>query len=292
MSRPVGLYEDISHEEYHGDPAELPSLSSSMAHLLVSKSPLHAWYKHPRLGGGAGESTRAMDRGTMIHKLLLGRGQDFAEIEADSYRTDRAQRQKAGAIADGLIPVLSHELESYQAMATIYRDKLKKRKEPIVFSGPTEVTGIFMLNGVLCRIRLDHWNRDEVMIDDIKTCKSANPKDIALSMYNFGSDIQNVLYTSGVGVLIPELADRIRMRFIFLEAEPPYDVVVVELDGAFLDLGQKRVRRAIDTWAGCLSANDWPGYASETLRLAPPAWAAAADLERTLIAMQNPPPAF
>lgn len=289
-----GLYDDITDDEYHADPSDVISLSHSLAHVLITKSPLHAHLAHPRLGGGAPrKTTAAMTRGQIIHKLLLGRGRDFLEIEEADYKSNRARAAKEGAIADGLIPLLSSELEEYSAAAGIYRAKLRARREPIEFKGPTELTGIFNFGGARCRMRIDHWNGDELIIDDIKSCMSANPRDIARSMVTYGSDIQAETYTDGIGALIPEAADRVRMRFIFLEEAPPYDVVVIEPSGKMRELGRRRWKRAVETWIRCITANDWPGYASETIRLDPPAYALAADAEHDMYAMATPePPPF
>lgn len=288
-----GLYENVDHDAYHRDPCEYPSLSSSIAHVLIEQSPLHAHLRHPRLGGGGQvDPSKAMDRGTMIHKMLLGRGQDFAEIEEASYKTHAAQRQRDGARADGLIPVLSHELADYSRIAGIYREKLRKHADRIEFTGATELTGVFMQNGVLCRMRLDHWNGAELIIDDIKTSKTANPTDLGNVMVHNGTDIQAAAYTSGMGILVPEALGRVRIRFIYLEATPPFDVVVAEPDGQMLDLGRRKWKRAIDRWAGCLGSGSWPGYASGTVRVSPPAWAVNQDLDRALNQAQLPPPPF
>ena len=42
---------DIPPREYHADPCPAPSLSRSIAKLLVERSPAHAYAAHPRLGG-------------------------------------------------------------------------------------------------------------------------------------------------------------------------------------------------------------------------------------------------
>src|SRR5688572_24266058 len=64
---------DITPADYHLDPCVTPSLSSSIAHTLVTKSPLHAWTEHPRFGALRSESSKAQDEGSIIHKLLLGK---------------------------------------------------------------------------------------------------------------------------------------------------------------------------------------------------------------------------
>ena len=45
----MAIHTDISAEAYHADPAPEPSLSSSVAKILVNLSPAHARIAHPRL---------------------------------------------------------------------------------------------------------------------------------------------------------------------------------------------------------------------------------------------------
>jgi hypothetical protein len=91
-----GLYEGVPETVYHADPVEPgPSLSSSIAKLLVTRSPRHAWHEHPRLRKAKAleveAPSKAMDIGTAAHKLILGRGRDIVEITADDYRGGRRE---------------------------------------------------------------------------------------------------------------------------------------------------------------------------------------------------------
>ena len=56
----------------------IPALSYSIAKILIGESPRHAWCAHPLLGNMRGEPTAEMDFGQVAHKLMLGRGVDFA----------------------------------------------------------------------------------------------------------------------------------------------------------------------------------------------------------------------
>ena len=69
-----GVYYDLPEHEYHSDPCDSPSLSASIAQTIVLESPAHAWLQHPRFGGKQIEPTKEMDRGTLVHALLLGKG--------------------------------------------------------------------------------------------------------------------------------------------------------------------------------------------------------------------------
>ena len=57
------LRTDIPAADYHADRVghgDAPSLSSSVARTLIQQSPIHAWFKHPKLGNAPRESTASM----------------------------------------------------------------------------------------------------------------------------------------------------------------------------------------------------------------------------------------
>ncbi|WP_242401117.1 hypothetical protein [Acetobacter okinawensis] len=43
-----GIY-DLPEAQYHADPCPTPSLSNSVARILLDESPMHAHFSHPRL---------------------------------------------------------------------------------------------------------------------------------------------------------------------------------------------------------------------------------------------------
>src|SRR3990167_7742109 len=86
----VGLHYGIDEDRYHSDPCIVPSLSASTAKLLCERSPEHAHYFHPRLGGNQRAPKKEWDRGHLVHALLLGRGKDIAIIEAGDFPTKPA----------------------------------------------------------------------------------------------------------------------------------------------------------------------------------------------------------
>ncbi|GBR70939.1 hypothetical protein [Gluconobacter kanchanaburiensis] len=87
-----GIY-DMPEAVYHSDPCLEPSLSNSIARVLLDQSPMHAHYAHPRLNlkREPFEVTAAMDFGTALHKLLLGKGAAIVEVKADAYRSAAAK---------------------------------------------------------------------------------------------------------------------------------------------------------------------------------------------------------
>jgi len=269
-----GLHFDVSDGFYHSDPCENPSLSASIAAILASDSPLHAWYHHPRLGGNSQtrEPSKAQERGSILHEIILGTGGGFQEIQADDFRKKFAQEARDAARANGIIPVLSADLAEYRQIASTVQDRIADMD--ISLSGQSEVTAIWESDGVLCRARMDHLILSDGIIYDLKSATPSLMRRLDLKMVDNGSDVQSFAYTEAIETLYPDLAGRVRMRFIFFEVEPPYDVVIGEPSSTMRARGELLWTRAKIDWRKCLETNTWPGRGrSNIVRIDCPPWA-------------------
>ena len=86
-----GIY-TMTAEEYHSDPADVPSLTASIAHIICSQSPLHAWANHPRLNPDFKREEQAnWDVGTAAHALLLEGNEGVAMIDYPDWRKKEAR---------------------------------------------------------------------------------------------------------------------------------------------------------------------------------------------------------
>lgn len=293
LSLGVGLHADVPHEVYLRDPAEGPSLSASIAHVICAESPLHAWQAHPRFGaaGVVDKHTDATERGTVIHRLMLGRGATIVPLSYDNYKTKAARAARDEVLAEGKLPVLTHRFVGYKRVADVYTKRVRDLDPScnvLLTSDETEITAVWKQAGVLCRCRIDHLRSRELIIDDLKTSVSVRPDYVEKIIYDHGLDIQHAANIAALEHLIPDAAGRVRMRFVFLEAEPPHDVVVYELPGDYAELGRRRWQRALDTWAPCLEADVWPGHSRHILRPAPPGWILSREMDRELGSLDVP----
>jgi len=277
----------VTPEEYHADPCERPSLSASIAATLVNRSPAHAWLEHPRLGGVGIEPTRAMDMGSLVHRLVLGIGPDVAVIDADDWRSKAAREARDEARAAGRLPVLRRQMQEAEAMATCLRQSLERLHPPIVLDGVSEICITWQEDSasgpVLCRAMLDQLVIDgggRATIYDLKTTHSARPKDCERRALDMGYDIQQAAYCRGLLRARPELAGRIDFVFLFLESSPPHCVTPARLGGILEDLGEQKWRRAVEMWARCTKDNHWPGYVDGPVSLNAPPWALNEEMDR------------
>jgi len=295
----VGLHLDVPHDRYLSDPCARPSLNASVAKEIAADAPLYGWYAHPRLGGDVGGGgTKSMDRGSIIHKLVLGRGQDFATVPADDWRKDWAKRRRNEIRSVGLIPVLAADMDDYTAEAETYTRKLRD-DWGVTFDGvQTEVTAVWEEDGVLCRARYDGWRPDPatLIIDDLKTIPRANPRACRMACHSFGYDLAAAHYIKGAEHLVADSDGRWNMRFIFLEGAPAFEVLVTEFAGTMRQVGEQKRRRGFDGWAGSIRLGTarqyWPPRPRQIVRLEAMPWAVAEDSDAAFAAFNNPPPAF
>ena len=277
----------LDADSYHADPCEVPSLSASIAHTIVSESPAHARERHPRLGRyqreEPGEAPESRARGERIHALLLGEHDRLRVVDVDSWRTKEARALRDSFAAERLIPVTRREYAEVIAIANGVAAQLldagynlsspRASREVSLFWEDTTDAGEI----VQCRGRADYLEDDHesALIVDLKTTASAHPDQIAQSVYRYGYDIQRAAYVRALETIRPELAGRVDFVFLFVELARPYVVTPVRLDGAFRAMGEARWSSALATWARCTSTDNWPSYRGEaaSVTVAPPQWA-------------------
>lgn len=284
MIEKPGIYADVSESDYHADcVGPSPSLSSSIAKLMVSRSPRHAWFEHPRLNKAKAleveAPTPAMDIGTAIHKLVLGEGKAIKEIPFDDFRGGEARKMRDAARAAGMVPVISDKLANVRLVAEAFRDQLAATEfSGILEAGTPEASGIWQdTGGVWCRQRID-WlpdsarNGGHITVLDVKTTgTSAQSDDWQRHAYDMGYDIQDAFYQRGLRALIPDVRS-VRFVFAVIEQDAPYGLTLNEFGGQAFEEAAILVDIAVRMWGACLTRGAWPGYPTETTHIDPPKW--------------------
>ena len=281
MTLQAGIHAGIPADEYHADPAPEPSLTSSVARLLLSRSPLHAKTGHPRLNPDfEREEDEKFDLGTAVHALLLENEAAIELIEADDWRTKAAREQRDAARAAGRIPMLPSQVMATHAMVMAVRTQLAEfHVSPLPFdAGMPEQTLVWQdEGGVWCRARVDWLHDGYVAVDDLKTTsRSASPVEWSRTLFSMGYDVQAAFYLRGVKALTNIDAE---FRLVVAEAQPPYAVSVLSLEPSALELATDKVTWAIRKWGACIESGDWQGYPREVAYAEMPGWAEAQWLE-------------
>jgi hypothetical protein len=276
-----GVYE-IDRLLYHADGlSDRPTLSASVAKVLLAQSPLHARECHPKLRRFEPEPAEPkFDVGTACHALFLEGNANVCIVPYDNWRTAAAKEIAAQARADGLTPLLAKQWDEVRAMEeAVWKQLDAHSARPRLFrDGKPEQTLIWEEQGVMCRARLDWLHDDFSACDDLKsTTRSAHPEQwTRTTMFSIGADIQAAFYARGVKALT---GLEPVFRFVIAETTPPYAISVVAPGPDVLALAEKKVDRALAIWRRCLADDNWPGYEARVAYAELPSWEEARFLE-------------
>jgi hypothetical protein len=277
-----------SAADYHADPAPAPSLTASIANVLINESPAHARAAHPRLNPNfVRVEEDKFSLGTVMHQLLL-EGIDAAHVvHAYSWRTAAAKEARDEARAHGRVPLLTHQHDEAKRAVEAAQEQIAAHpaQPPLFTDGKPEQTIMWEESGgVWCRARLDWRRDDDLVIDDLKTCgQSADPRRWQRTMIGIGAATQARFYCRGIKALTGREPD---FRFVVVETHEPYAVSVVSLAPSLEQLADAQVEYAIRTWRRCIDTGEWPGYDQRVAHVEAPGWMEADWFERE--AMETP----
>lgn len=260
-----------------------PSLSSSVAHRLLTRSPLHAWTCHPRLNPDYEPSDeRAFDLGTAAHGVLL-EGRELFVVDYPDYRSKHAQALRDLAKEAGQLPVLAHQALAIREMILTARLALDNSPD-LTGIGPlvAEQTCLWEFGGAHLRCRPDWVTPDHALILSYKTTQAnAEPNAFLRTLMGSGYDVQAAFELAGV-----KAATGVDARYVWLvqEVEPPYACSLLGMSPMLYDLAQRKVARAAYLWAECMTTGQWPGYPERVCYLEPPAWSVSQFAEQHMYA--------
>lgn len=273
----------ITHEEYHKDPCDFPSLSRGTILDLLFRSPLHAWANHPKLNPlFQKEENGKFDIGQAAHAWFLEGVNKIFIIEADDWRTKEAKNKRDEARINNQIPLLEKQADQVRNMVDIAKNRLNHSELSGLFDKrDAELTYIWNEGPTWCRAMVDMISKDRKFILDYKTTGvSANPEDFIRVILSHGYDVQESFYRRGVKNI--EGTDP---KFIFMvqENEPPYQCSFVGLSPEFQNLGESKVVRGLDLWRTCILTGEWPGYPKQVCWVDPPPWALGWEMKANFI---------
>lgn len=254
------------------DAPGIPALSASIAHLLVSKSALHAWHQHPRLNPNYQQTESAeFDYGRAAHAVLLeGTESGLVVIEADDWRKKDAQALRDAARADRKTPLLVKQMHRVRAMVKAAQAYVAASELAGVFdNGEPEHSLKWKEGATLCRGRTDWISADRTLVLDYKTTVSANPSSFVNMAAAYGYTMQEAFYRRGVKAVYGR-----EPRFVFLlqEKDAPYACSLVAFDPAMQEMGDRQAQYALALWGHAMATGEWHGYPRRVAHLEPPAW--------------------
>lgn len=270
-----GVY-SISEAAYHSDPAPAPSLSASIAKIMLAQSPRHAWMAHPRLNPDYEPVERnTFDLGGAGHSMMLNSDAKMVVIDAADWRTKKAKAARADARSRGLIPILQDNFDKTARMVNAGRAQLDNHEDAsgAFKNGKPEQTLVWKEGEVWCRCLLDWLPEDgSATFYDYKTTDaSAHPNEWGKRQcFDNGNDISAAFYTRGIRAVLG--IEHPPFHFVVQERKPPYALCVIELDKHTLAFADKKCEEAIRRFGWCLDKDFWPGYPKHTVTVDIPPW--------------------
>ncbi|WP_246675734.1 PD-(D/E)XK nuclease-like domain-containing protein [Mesorhizobium sp. B1-1-4] len=278
-----GIYRKIPMDAYHAQLTEGPSISSSGLREIENRSPMHYWatsYLNP--DRPEEETSASLDFGRAVHTLLLSEDgfRDDYVVRPETYEDDAGKWKPwsgnanvckewlAARRAEGKTVLLKSQLTDIHGMADrlaknhVAVDLLRGRIERSIITKDTKT-------GVWVKSRPDSIPRDTI-IADLKTCADASQVAISRSIINYGYLQQMALAIT----CLEEVGQRQvnEAVLLFVETSYPYAFNIKPLDNGDIHTAMRQNRRALNVFADCLKANDWPTYADNTLTWSAPKW--------------------
>lgn len=282
-----GVHE-LDEAAYHADPCPEPSLSSGIAHRLITQSPAHAWHAHPRLNPNyKPEDSDTFDLGACAHAMLFRVGAPIVAIDPNDYpgkrggipvgwTNDAIREARDSARAAGKIPVFKHQALECSAMTKAAEQFLARLEEPKInlADGKAEQTLIWREGEVWCRARPD-WRRNDlaVMVDYKSTAGSANPAVwIRNQLFSLGYDLQAAHYLRGNLCTGGRGRSKAKWFWLVQENYPPFACSLIEATPPLLELAESKRECAVGLWQSCMKLNKWPAYEPRAVSAEPPPW--------------------
>jgi len=282
-----GLYADVPQHIYHADPAFAPSLSSSLARVLLDNSPAHCYAQHPRLNPNYApkESSRSMNTGSLVHALLAEpEGRGAVEIgHFPDFKTAAAKTWRDEVKASGCIPVLEKDFLDAQPIADALRKYAGAGCTNAPFNPPSdavaysELTAIWSEHSIYYRALFDRVVITPHQIDvwDWKTASDVSDRAIEQAVHRYNYAFQIAFYLRGLGALLPSYSPvQMSACIVFVETAAPYTVRHVFLTPDYMAHAQAQVKQVCDQWMQCILGNDFSDPRNGAVfRVELPAWA-------------------
>lgn len=279
----IGVYKDLSIEEYHGH-TESISRSGLMA---FRKSPKHYWSEYLNPDRPPKEATEAMIFGNAFHTYILEPEQfksryfvkpeqqllkDLIEMFGKEDGRLKFDSQKAD-LEDFMLKSRDKVLLSDKQMTTLQFMKQSLENHPQAWN--TVEGGIYEQSyfwedkesGILCKARPDILHSN--MIIDLKTTVDASPSGFQRAIVSGGYHLQGAMQIDAIQECSGIKID----TFICLAIEKiyPFSIGVYILDEDAITKGRAEYLKLLVSLKSAREYNSYPGYETQTMGL--PVWA-------------------
>lgn len=264
------LHKDMPMEKYHGSKETL----SKTGLTVFADCP--ARYKYLFMDGGEKPETDSLRIGKAVHTLALEPEKwksEYVVFEGDR-RTVQGKKDYAEAMVSGKTIIRTADLEKIEGMANALV------KNPFALAllksdGYVEATIEFEYQGIAMKCRPDFMRNDGLIVD-LKTTRSAKPSLFTKDAYGFGYDLSVAITAEGYKALHGKYPEE--YVFLCIEPEAPHIVscfasMSPDAEGISMhEVGRAYLDRVIERFKECKEKNVWPAYQEKIVPIGVPSW--------------------
>lgn len=264
-----GLYYGVRFEDYQA----IDAVNNSVLKILSDErqSPRHAKYyiDNGRPDTPALKFGRALD----AHILEPLR---FMELYAIYPECDKRTKEGKAIYQEFEMSRNSDQeligQKDYEKIIQIYNSVINSQAMRLIEGGQSQVVAVWRdkATGLLCKSRMDYYQKDIPMITDLKSTQDASPDGFGYDVFKYAYYQQAGFYCMGHEVLTgydPCFA------IFAIEKEEPYVHTSFELGMKTIEAGKNAARKALAKYKECKESGVWPMYSDKVLMLDMPAWA-------------------
>lgn len=233
-------------------------------------------------GNYESKDTQSLRNGSAVHTLALEPDKFDAEhyILPEDYdgRTKDGKAAMAEAQESGRIILKHADVKDIINMA----ESIKNNPLAIGLlksAGYVESSIFWEDDGIKFKCRPDLMRNDGLIVD-IKTCKSANPRIFASDAWKFKYHLSVALTCRGYQALYGKMPEE--YVFLCVESEAPHVVScftsfqATEYSESVLDIGNRHLDKLIEEYKQCRDTGIWPAYQDIIEPLSLPSYAGGA----------------
>jgi hypothetical protein len=276
-----GFHPSVPAADYHSDPCVTPSLSSSIARVLVSETPRKAWLAHPRLNQNFVKDDDAkFDFGSAVHNFLASGGRGVRIIPGfEDYKKAGARTERDKLRAQGFVPLLEHHGAQVETIASNVFASLNERDIEL---GEQECVMLAEDRGVMVRAMFDSWSPPDIRDFKVTAINLANDHVIGHHIADLDYDLRAYFYVRVASLTFPKLAGRIKFSWIFVEKDEPHGIRIIDADATILEMGRRKYEHALGVWQKCMKSGLWPHLDGLPATVPYPGYAEAQWLDREI----------
>jgi len=263
-----GVYAGIPNDVYHAG----PGISKSGLWTIYSQTPAHYRYppeketkKHFEFGNAV--DLAILEANNFEAKVMRGpedrRGNKWKDAEAEAINTKR--HLLTAKEFNDCLTIRDNVFANAFAQSVLQggdRDTNQNQLSAYVIDPQT---------GLLIKCRPDKVRYDLNIGIDLKTCRSAAPRQFASAVAEYGYHVQEAHYGYTWALITGKPWDG--YLFFTCEKESPFAFKVYELSPSSVAEGEAIRRQAMETYDTCMRTDTWPAYGDDVSELSIPRWA-------------------